>query len=85
MLLRVYVTLKPSVLDPQGMTIQRAMSSLGHGRVEQVRQGKYFEIHWKGDLRSAEERAEVEAIASRILSNPVIEEYRIDWPDGGRP
>jgi len=84
MLLRVYVTLKPSVLDPQGMTLQRALATLGHARVEQVRQGKYFEIQWNGELRGPQEREEVEAIAAQILSNPVIESYRIEWPAGGR-
>ena len=41
---RVYVTFKPSVLDPQGQTIRAALNGLGHGGIEDVRQGKYFEI-----------------------------------------
>jgi len=80
MMLRVFVTLKPSVLDPQGMTIQKTLAGLGYSQVEEVRQGKYFEIRWAGDLNAREERDRVEAIAARVLSNPVIESYRIEWP-----
>ena len=83
MLVRVFVTLKPSVLDPQGMTLQRALSTLGYAQAEQVRQGKYFEIHWNGDLNSQEERTKLESIAAKILSNPVIESYRVEWPQEG--
>lgn len=82
MLIRVFVTLKPSVLDPQGMTVQKALLTLGYTQAEQVRQGKYFEIQWNGDLRRLEERNKIEAVASQILSNPVIETYRIEWPEG---
>jgi len=80
MMLRVFVTLKPSVLDPQGMTIQKALGSLGYSQAEEVRQGKYFEIRWAGNLSAREERDKVETIAARVLSNPVIESYRIEWP-----
>lgn len=81
MMVRVFVTLKPSVLDPQGMTIQKALSTLGYTEATEVRQGKYFEIHWSGNLQSREERERLERIASQVLSNPVIESYRIDWPE----
>jgi len=80
MIVRVYVTLKPSVLDPQGMTLQRALTNIGYAQAEEVRQGKYFEIRWSGDLRRAEERARLERVAADVLSNPVIETFRIDWP-----
>jgi len=80
MIVRVFVTLKPSVLDPQGMTIQRALSTMGYACVRQVRQGKYFEMEWNGDLGDPKHREQVEAIASQVLSNPVIESYRIEWP-----
>jgi phosphoribosylformylglycinamidine synthase len=83
MMVRVFVTLKPSVLDPQGMTLQKALSTMGHKQAGEVRQGKYFEIRWDGELRSKESRAQVEAIASGVLSNPVIESYRIEWPAEG--
>jgi phosphoribosylformylglycinamidine synthase len=86
MVVRVYVTLKPGVLDPQGMAIQRALATLGHAAAADVRQGKYFEIRWEGDLGSAAERAKVESIAATVLANPVIENWRIEWPaaDAGR-
>lgn len=80
MTIRVYVTLKPSVLDPQGMAIQKALQTLGYREAAEVRQGKYFEIRWDGDLERTEERNRVEAIAAGVLSNPVIESYRIEWP-----
>ena len=80
MVVRIFVTLKPSVLDPQGMTIQKALATLGHGAAAEVRQGKYFEIRWDGDLALESERAKVQSIASSVLSNPVIESYRIEWP-----
>jgi phosphoribosylformylglycinamidine synthase subunit PurS len=82
MLVRVHVTLKPSVLDPQGMALQKALNTLGYARAEQVRQGKYFEIQWSGDLADTNERQELETIAARVLSNPVIEKYEIEWPKG---
>jgi len=80
MTVRVFVTLKPSVLDPQGMTLQKALSTMGYTQASEVRQGKYFEIRWEGELRSKEARTRVETIASSVLSNPVIESYRIEWP-----
>jgi phosphoribosylformylglycinamidine synthase len=86
MIVRIFVTLKPSVLDPQGMTIQKALATQGYDAAAEVRQGKYFEVRWEGDLQRNEDRAKVEAIAANVLSNPVIESYRIEWPAsaGGR-
>jgi phosphoribosylformylglycinamidine synthase PurS subunit len=68
---RVYVTFKPSVLDPQGQTIRAALNGLGHKGIEDVRQGKFFEI----TLQPGED---LDAISHDILSNPVIEDYRIE-------
>lgn len=82
--IRVFVTLKPNVLDPQGMAIQRALVTMGHSRVKQVRQGKYFEIEWDGNANNAEEREKIEAIASQVLANPVTEVFRIEWPETRR-
>lgn len=73
---RVYVSLKPTVLDPQGQAIRTALNSHGHSTVAEVRQGKYFDIVLEGADRSAAER-EAEAIARDVLSNPVIEDFRI--------
>jgi phosphoribosylformylglycinamidine synthase subunit PurS len=74
---RVYVTLKPSVFDPQGRTIAEALHSLGYGGVGDVRQGKYFEL----DLDVGEEaqaRALASEVADKVLANPVIESYRVE-------
>ncbi len=72
----VYVSLKKSVLDPQGKTIQGALKKMGHSAVTEVRQGKYFEITLDGGLDAAHARAEIERIAREVLTNPVIEEFR---------
>ncbi len=71
----VYVSLKKSVLDPQGKTIQIALKKMGYQGVGDVRQGKYFEVQLDGLDRSQAE-AEVDRIAREVLTNPVIEEYK---------
>lgn len=71
----VYVTLKTSVLDPQGQTIHNALRKLGFTDVSAVRQGKYFQIALADGLGAEAARAEVERIARDVLTNPVIEEY----------
>jgi phosphoribosylformylglycinamidine synthase subunit PurS len=71
----VYVTLKKSVLDPQGKTIQGALKKLGYGSVADVRQGKYFELDINADDQQ-QAKTQVEKIAREVLTNPVIEEYR---------
>lgn len=76
---RVYVTLKPSVFDPQGSTIHDALHSMGYAAVSDVRQGKYFELTLTDaptDAGSA--RALVEEIAHKVLANPVIESFRVE-------
>jgi phosphoribosylformylglycinamidine synthase PurS subunit len=72
----VYVTLKKTVLDPQGKTIQSALSKMGYRGVEDVRQGKFFEIALDGGLDRAAAEAEVARMAREVLTNPVIEEFR---------
>lgn len=74
---RVYVTLKKSVFDPQGKTIHDALHSLGYQGVADVRQGKFFELSLDG-VSLEEARKTVEEIAHRVLSNPVIESYRVE-------
>ena len=71
----VYVTLKPTVLDAQGQTIANALRRLHHPQVESVRQGKYFVLTLTDSLTGDAARAEVERIASEVLTNPVIEEF----------
>jgi phosphoribosylformylglycinamidine synthase subunit PurS len=74
---RVFVTLKPSVFDPQGRTIAEALHSMGYTGVGDVRQGKYFEL--EVDAASADEaRALVADVADKLLANPVIESYRVE-------
>ena len=74
----VFVTLKRGVLDPQGKAIHHAVAAIGHRSVADVRQGKYFEIELADDLSEADARAEVERIARDVLSNPVIEDFRVE-------
>ena len=71
----VWVMLKPTVLDPQGKTIQHALAGLGYEQVKDVRQGKFFVLDLGGANREAA-RAQVEKIAKDVLTNPVIEEFR---------
>ena len=74
---RVFVTLKPSVFDPQGQTIAGALHSMGYHGVGDVRQGKYFELEL--DVPSAEKaRALAAEVADKLLANPVIESYRVE-------
>lgn len=71
----VYVTLKASVLDPQGQTIQNALRKIGFSGVSAVRQGKYFTLSLAEGLATKAAQAEVERIAREVLTNPVIEEF----------
>ena len=74
---RVFVTLKPSVFDPQGKTIVDALHTLGYEGVEDVRQGKYFELQLAADSSDAA-RSMAAEVADKLLANPVIESYRIE-------
>jgi phosphoribosylformylglycinamidine synthase subunit PurS len=76
-LAKVYVTLKPTVNDPQGLTIKGGLHSLGFESVEAVRAGKYLEIRIVGsDKVEAEEQ--VHDMCRQLLANPIIEEYRFE-------
>jgi phosphoribosylformylglycinamidine synthase len=74
---RVFVTLKPSVFDPQGHTIADALHSLGYGSVGDVRQGKYFELDLQTTERAVAQKLAAE-VADKVLANPVIESYRVE-------
>lgn len=78
---RVYVTLKRSILDPQGKTINNALASLGYAAVRDVRQGKYFELEL-ATASADEARALATEVADRLLANPVIESYRVEVVGG---
>ena len=73
----VWVMLKPTVLDPQGQTIQQALASLGYSQVRDVRQGKFFVLELDGTSREDAQK-QVERIAREVLANPVIEEFRFE-------
>jgi phosphoribosylformylglycinamidine synthase PurS subunit len=75
---RVHVSLKPSVLDPQGQTITRALQSLGHKEILDVRQGKYFDIELDGSASPETLERKLQDISQEVLSNPVIEDFAIE-------
>ena len=75
---KVYVTLKPGVLDPQGKAIQHSVELLGYGGIEDIRQGKYFEIALDDSVDREHAKAAAERMAREVLSNPVIEDYRVE-------
>ncbi len=74
---RVYVTLKPTVNDPQGLTIRGALHSLGFADVESVRAGKYLEVSLAAKSRAQAEKQFTE-MCRKLLANPVIEDYRFE-------
>ncbi len=74
---RIRVTLRPSILDPQGKAVQHAIASLGAGAVSDVRIGKYIEA--KIDAKSeADARKTAEEVCRKLLANPVMEDYTFD-------
>ena len=75
---KVYVTLKPSVLDPQGKAIKHSVGLLGFEGINDIRQGKYFEVALDGSLDEAKARAQAETLARDVLSNPIIEDFRVE-------
>ncbi len=76
-LAKVYVTLKPTVNDPQGLTVRGGLHSLGFGKVEAVRVGKYIEIR-VAQADKAEAELQVHEMCRQLLANPIIEEYRFE-------
>jgi phosphoribosylformylglycinamidine synthase len=76
-LARVYVTLKPTVNDPQGLTIADGLRSLGFDEVESVRAGKFIEVRLEAaNAEAATQR--VDAMCDKLLANPIIESYRFE-------
>jgi phosphoribosylformylglycinamidine synthase len=81
MKVRVYVSFKSAVLDPQGQTIRAALNSHGYREISDVRQGKYFEIAIDPATTREQAHKDIDAIARDVLTNPVIEEYRVEFLD----
>ena len=78
MLAKVFVTLKNGVLDPQGKAIHHAATTIGYPGIADIRQGKYFEIALEPNVDEAQAYSEIEKLAHDVLSNPVIENYKIE-------
>jgi phosphoribosylformylglycinamidine synthase PurS subunit len=77
MRVKIFVSLKNGVLDPQGKAIERSLHSLGYGDVEDVRMGKYLELSLHAASREAAE-ARIREMCDKLLANPVIEDYRFE-------
>src|SRR5262245_65450099 len=75
---KVYVNLKSGVLDPQGKAIQHSVELLGFSGISDVRQGKYFEISLDGSMDNQSALESIEKMAREVLSNPIIEDYRVE-------
>ncbi|MFN7920532.1 MAG: phosphoribosylformylglycinamidine synthase subunit PurS [Bryobacteraceae bacterium] len=75
---RVLVSLKKTVLDPQGQTIRAALNGRGYSAISDVRQGKVFDIEVADGSDPAQVRAQLEQVARDVLANPVIEEFRVE-------
>ncbi|MBM3810543.1 MAG: phosphoribosylformylglycinamidine synthase subunit PurS [Acidimicrobiia bacterium] len=78
---RVFVSLKKTVLDPQGQTIQSALAGRGYSSIAHVRQGKLFEIELSPETDRDSAHKDLEEIAREVLANPVIEEFRVELLD----
>jgi phosphoribosylformylglycinamidine synthase PurS subunit len=73
----VFIKLKEGVLDPQGVTIQRAIQNMGYDMISSVRSGKYFELEMTGDNEDA--KIKVDEICRKLLANPVVETFRVEY------
>jgi phosphoribosylformylglycinamidine synthase len=78
---RVFVSLKTTVLDPQGQTVRSALNGLGYSAISEVRQGKFFDIDLIDGVPREQAQKDIETIAHDVLANPVIEEYRVELLD----
>jgi phosphoribosylformylglycinamidine synthase len=84
LLARIYITLKPGVLDPQGEAVGNSLKTMGYTGVASVRVGKYLELQLDQDDRAAAGR-QVEEMCRRLLANPVIEQYRYTLEEPAPP
>ncbi len=78
---RVFVSLKSTVLDPQGQTVCSALHGLGYPAIADVRQGKYFDIAIGDGVTREQAAKDMDAIARDVLANPVIEDFRVEFLD----
>ena len=78
---RVYVSPKTTVLDPQGQTVKSALSGLGYQTIAEVRQGKFFDIALAPQTSRSQAEQDIHKIAREVLTNPVIEEYQVEFVD----
>ena len=78
MKISVTVTLKKDVLDPQGKVVKQTLKNMGHNNIQDVRQGKFFEIELKEDDKKKAEKI-IEEISQKLLSNTIIENYTINY------
>ena len=76
-LAKIYVTLKPGVNDPQGLTVKGALHNLGFGEVNKVRQGKYIEL-WTNEVDRVRAEKRVAEMCDKLLANPIIENFRFE-------
>ena len=74
---RIYVTLRPSVLDPAGTAVQSGLAHMGYTDVESVRIGKYIEVNLSA-TDEAEAHQQLDVMCDQLFANPVIENYRIE-------
>ncbi|MFQ5671115.1 MAG: phosphoribosylformylglycinamidine synthase subunit PurS [Acidobacteriota bacterium] len=79
MKIRIYVTLKEGILDPQGKVVGRSLRELGFDEVRDVRIGRYIEL----DLEDggSDPRPRIEEMCRQLLANPVIEDFRVEGPE----
>jgi phosphoribosylformylglycinamidine synthase subunit PurS len=78
---RVFVSLKTTVLDPQGQTVCSALHGLGYPGIAEVRQGKFFDIAIGAGVTREQAQNDIDTIAREVLANPVIEEYSVEFLD----
>jgi phosphoribosylformylglycinamidine synthase len=78
---RVFVSLKSTVLDPQGQTVCSTLHGLGYPAIADVRQGKFFDIAIGDGVTREQAQHDMDAIARDVLANPVIEEFRVEFLD----
>lgn len=76
MKVKIYVTLKPTVLDAQGQVVKKALENLGHTNLREVRIGKYIEISLEPGEKPVDQQ--VREMCDRLLANPVMEDYRFE-------